>query len=212
VQQAFGFGLTLDYYQSGPWLKGPDGSWTHWAFTGTGLPMRLVDEEGQLLGIRQLTTTMADEQLIAGAYDGWEGLNADGAIDVSHDVLERASRWHGAPVLQFHLDFLEPDHPVRSTVTQWLKQSLEMARGLRMPIWSPAMFLTSERCREQTRIAAWTGHHPGSCVFASTRPTNTRAVCRSSGRGRSMRTRTRASRLRSIETSAQSCRWDAHSS
>jgi hypothetical protein len=152
VQQAFGFGLTLDYYQSGPWLKGTDGSWTHWAFTGTGLPMRLVDEEGQLLGIRQLTTTMADEQLIAGAYDGWEGLSADGAIGVSHDVLERASRLHGAPVLQFHLDFLEPDHPVRSTVTRWLEQSLEIARSLKMPIWSPAMLLTFERCREQTRI------------------------------------------------------------
>lgn len=153
VQQAFGFGLTLDYYQSGPWLKGSNGAWTHWDFTGSGLPMRLVDEKGQLLSIRQLTTTMADEQLLAGAYAGWEGLTADAAIGVSREVLERASRVHGAPILQFHLDFLEPDHPLRPTVTRWLDQSLAVARSLGMPIWSPAMLLAFERCREQTHIS-----------------------------------------------------------
>jgi hypothetical protein len=152
VQQSFGFGLTLDYYQSGPWLKRSNGAWTHGDFTGSGLPMRLVDETGELLGIRQLTTTMVDEQLLAGAYDGWEGLNAEAATDVSREVLERAIRVHGAPVLQFHLDFFEAGHPLRATVTRWLEQSFAIARSLRMPIWSPAMFLAFERCREQTRI------------------------------------------------------------
>jgi hypothetical protein len=152
VQQSFGFGLTLDYYQSGPWLKRSNGAWTHGDFTGSSLPMRLVDETGELLGIRQLTTTMVDEQLLAGAYDGWEGLNAEAAADVSRDVLERASRLHGAPVLQFHLDFFEADHPLRAVVTRWLEQSFATARSLRMPIWSPAMLLTFERCREQARI------------------------------------------------------------
>jgi hypothetical protein len=153
VQQSFGFGLTLDYYQSGPWLKRSNGAWTHGDFTGSGLPMRLVDETGDLLGIRQLTTTIVDEQLLAGAYDGWEGLDAEAATNVSHEVLERASRLHGAPVLQFHLDFFEADHPLRATVTRWLEQSFAIARSLRMPIWSPAMLLTFERCREQTRIS-----------------------------------------------------------
>ncbi|HEX7794801.1 MAG TPA: hypothetical protein VF456_10650 [Vicinamibacterales bacterium] len=152
VQQSFGFGLTLDYYQSGPWLKQSNGAWTHGDFTGSGLPMRLVDETGELLGIRQLNTTMVDEQLLAGAYDGWEGLNAEAATAVSREVLERASRVHGAPVLQFHLDFFEAGHPIQATVTRWLEQSFAIAQTLRMPIWSPAMLLTFERCREQTRI------------------------------------------------------------
>src|SRR5262249_30594393 len=97
-------------------------------------------------------TTMVDEQLLAGAYDGWEGLNAEAATDVSREVLERASRVHGAPVLQFHLDFFEAGHPLRATVTRWLEQSFAIARSLRMPIWSPAMLLMFERCREQTHI------------------------------------------------------------
>jgi hypothetical protein len=153
VQQSFGFGLTLDYYQSGPWLKRSNGAWTHGDFTGSALPMRLVDETGELLSIRQLTTTMVDEQLLAGAYDGWEGLDAEAATDVSREVLERASRVHGAPVLQFHLDFFEAGHPLQATVTRWLEQSFAIARSLRMPIWSPAMLLAFERCREQTRIS-----------------------------------------------------------
>jgi len=172
VQQSFGFGLTLDYYQSGPWLKRSDGAWTHGDFTGSGLPMRLVDQAGELLSIRQLTTTMVDEQLLAGAYDGWEGLDAEAATDVSREVLERASRVHGAPVLQFHLDFFEAGHPLRATVPRWLEQSFAIARSLRMPIWSPARLLTFERCREQTRISGVDWPSPRLLRFRVTAPEN----------------------------------------
>ncbi|MEQ1908901.1 MAG: hypothetical protein ABMA15_08760 [Vicinamibacterales bacterium] len=173
LEQQFGFGLTLDYYQSGPWLKRADGHWTHANFTGSGLPMRLVDEHGTLLGIRQLTTTMADEQLIASAYDGWEGLDADGAIAVSREVFERAALTHGVPVIQFHLDFLEPSHPLRPTITRWVEKSMDLAKSHRIPIWSASRLLAFERCREQTRVvgAEWSG--PGRLRFAVEQPRST---------------------------------------
>lgn len=153
IEAASGFGVTLDYYHSGPWLRQADGRWLHTNFTGSYLPMRIVDENGHLLGIRQLTTSMADEQLIASAYDGWEGLNADGAAAVSREVLQRAGTLHGVPVLQFHMDFLEPGHPLRPAITTWISQSLDLAKSRGMPIWNASQLLAFERCREQTRVA-----------------------------------------------------------
>ena len=173
VEQQFGFGLTLDYYQSGPWLKRADGHWTHANFTGSGLPMRLVDEHGTLLGIRQLTTTMADEHLIASAYDGWEGLDADGAIAVSREVLERTALTHGAPVIQFHLDFLEPGHPLRPTITRWIETSLALAKSHGIPIWSASRLLAFEGCREQTRVVGAEWSPPGRLRFAVEQPRST---------------------------------------
>lgn len=173
VEQGFGFGLTLDYYQSGPWLKRADGHWTHANFTGSGLPMRLVDEHGTLLGIRQLTTTMADEQLIASAYDGWEKLDADGAIAVSREVLERAALTHSAPVIQFHFDFLETSHPLRPTITRWVEKSMELAKSNGIPIWSAARLLAFERCREQTRIVGAEWSAPGRLRFSVEQPQST---------------------------------------
>lgn len=152
TESGLGFGLTLDYYHSGPWLRRPDGGWVHTNFTGSFLPMRLVRDDGNVFGIRQLTTSMADEQLIAYAYDGWEHLDADGATEVTREVLRRAMSAGGVPVLQFHLDFLEPGHPLRSTISRWVAQSLEFARTLGMPIWSASHLLEFERCREQTRV------------------------------------------------------------
>lgn len=152
TESTFGFGLTMDYYHSGPWLRRANGEWLHSNFTGSFLPMRIVDQDGKVLGIRQLTTTMADEQLLASAYDGWEGLNADGAISVSRNVLERTTAAAGIPVLQFHLDFLEPGHPLRTTITQWISRSLAVAKTNGIPIWNAAQLLAFEGCREQTRV------------------------------------------------------------
>ena len=154
VEERLGYRMTLDYYQSGPWLRQRDGSWMHDAFTGTGLALRLVDDGGHLLGLRQLTTTLVDEHLIAGTYGGWEGLDADGATDVSRAVLERAVRVHGAPALQFHVDFLEPSHPLRPIVSRWIANVLSVARRLAMPVWSAAQLADFERCREETRAGA----------------------------------------------------------
>ena len=173
VEQRFGFGLTLDYYQSGPWLKRADGRWTHANFTGSGLPMRLVDEHGTLLGIRQLTTTMADEQLIASAYDGWEKLDADGAIAVSREVLERAALTHGAPVIQFHVDFLETSHPLQPTIARWVEKSMALAQSNGIPIWSAARLLEFERCREQTRVVGAEWPAPGRLRFSVEQPQST---------------------------------------
>lgn len=166
VEQQFGFGLTLDYYHFGPWLKQADGHWLHANFTGSGLPMRLVDEQGAVLGIRQLTTTIADEQLIASAYDGWERLDADGAIAVSREVLDRAVQTHGVPVIQFHLDFVEAGHPLRPTITRWVEESTQLAKARAIPIWNASALLAFENCREQTRTVGAQWPEPGHLRFS----------------------------------------------
>lgn len=166
IEQQAGIGLTLDYYQTGPWLKRATGQWLHTPFTGTGLPMRLIDERGTLLGIRQLTTTMADEQLLASAYDGWEGLDVEAASAVSSAVLMRAVGTHSVPVLQFHLDFLESAHPLRATVTQWVSTALGVATAQQIPVWSAARLLAFERCREQTRVVSVDWPSPSNLRFS----------------------------------------------
>lgn len=157
VQASYGFGLNFDFYQMGSLLRTEDGQWARGYFTGSGRPMKMVDEMGQIIDVYQLLTELIDEQLLKDVNSGYEGLDSQAAIDVSRQMIDNAIKYHTALVTQFHLDFYHPTSPVRAEVEAWAKGTLAYAAERGLPIWNGARFLDFVRCRDQTQLhhLAW---------------------------------------------------------
>lgn len=156
VQAANGFGMNLDFYQMGSLLRTKDGRWMHGYFTGSGRPMKMVDEIGQVVDNYQLLTELIDEQLLKGVNSGYEGLDPAAAIAVSQQMIDNALTYHTVLATQFHVDFYHPTSPVRNQVETWAKGTLAYAAEKGLPIWNAARFLEFVRCKDQAQIQSVT--------------------------------------------------------
>jgi hypothetical protein len=152
AQAANGFGLNVDFYQIGPTFKTADGRWVHGYFTGSGLPMKMVDETGQIIDVYQVLTELIDEQLLKDVNSGWEKLDPAAAIAVSRTMIDNALHYHTALATQFHLDFYHPTSPVRVQVEAWAKGTLDYAAEKGLLIWSAARLLNFVRCRNAAQL------------------------------------------------------------
>ncbi len=152
VQAANGFGMNLDFYQMGPLLRAADGRWVHGYLTGSGRPMKMVDETGQIIDNYQLLTELIDEQLLKGVNSGWQALEPAAAIDVSQQMIDNALTYHTALATQFHIDFYHPTSPVRPQVEAWARGTLAYAAEKGLPIWSAARFLEFVHCKDQAQF------------------------------------------------------------
>ncbi|NJN98095.1 MAG: hypothetical protein HC875_30440, partial [Anaerolineales bacterium] len=66
VQAAHNLRMNVDYYHIGSVFQKPGGEWTSGHFTGSGLPMKFVDEQGRILNVFQQLTQLVDEHLLEG--------------------------------------------------------------------------------------------------------------------------------------------------
>jgi hypothetical protein len=148
VQAAQGFGMNFDFYQIGPLLQTDGGDWRLGYFTGSGLPMRMIDEAGQIIDVYQLLTELIDEQLLKGVNKGWMELDPQAAIALSRAMIDNAMIYHTALTTQFHIDFYHPTSPVRAEVEEWARGVLAYAAEKDLPIWSAARLLDFVRCRD----------------------------------------------------------------
>ncbi len=160
VQAANGFGMNLDFYHIGPSFQRAEGQWLTGYFTGSGLPMKMIDETGQTIENYQLLTELVDEYLLANVNAGWQGLDSRGAIAVSQQMIDEALKYHTALAAQFHFDFYNPDSPVRGEVEKWAQGTLAHAAERGIPIWSAARFLEFVRCRDSAQFydLSWNKH------------------------------------------------------
>lgn len=140
-QCACGIGMSLDAYQVGPSLRDRAGRWVTGHLTGSGLPMKYVDERGQVLDIYQQNTQLTDEQLLAmdvPGWGGWSGLTPGQAVDASRAVLRRAVEPGGssAIAIQCHVDAFHLGGDPAARARAWLEGTLDAAADLGLPIWS----------------------------------------------------------------------------
>lgn len=152
AQVANGFGLNVDFYHIGPSFKTADGRWVHGYFTGSGLPMKMVDETGQIIDVYQVLTELIDEQLLKDVNSGWEKLDPAAATAVSRTLIDNALTYHTALATQFHLDFYHPTSPVRAQVAEWAKGTLDYAAEKGLLIWNAARLLNFVRCRDAAQL------------------------------------------------------------
>lgn len=142
VQAKYGIRMNLDYYLIGPLFQKLDGEWAFGYFTGSGLPMRFVDEQGRLLAIYQQPTHLVDEQLIGWTWEGAPRFPPAKAVEISRALIERAAKgaW-GAIGLQAHIDPFAIGGEPAAAQAAWLEGVLDAAVAYGLPIWSAQRWL-----------------------------------------------------------------------
>jgi hypothetical protein len=156
-QAACGIGMSLDGYQVGPSLGNQAGDWVTGHLTGSGLPMKHVDEQGRVLDIYQQNTQLTDEHLLAmdvPGWGGWSGLAPGEALDVSRTMLRRARQPGGASAIavQCHVDAFQLGGEPAGRARVWLGGTLDAAVDLNVPIWSAREWLRFTVLRHDARF------------------------------------------------------------
>ncbi len=155
VQARFGIRMNLDYYLVGPLFRKGNEEWAFGYFTGSGLPMRFVDESGRVLNIYQQPTLLVDEQLIGWTWEGAPRFPPERAVEISRDMLGRvAAGMGGAIAIQAHVDpFTIGGDPAAAQAT-WLEGVLDAARAYGLPIWSAQQWLAFVEARARAAFEA----------------------------------------------------------
>jgi hypothetical protein len=155
IQATYGMRMNYDYYHVGPSLQKKNGEWPNGHLTGSGRPMKFIDEQGRIIDLYQQLTQIADEHLIpmdVPGWGGWPGLSPQQAVDVSKYLLDRSVKDgdYAAICGQFHVDpFQLGGEPAEKGVI-FLEGTLDYAQELGVPIWSAQEWLQFSDLRHDT--------------------------------------------------------------
>ncbi len=154
VQAGYGVGMNLDYYHVGPTFQRADGSWAFGYFTGSGLPMRFVNDDGRLLSIWQQTTQLVDEQLIAMPWGAnFAGVDGTEAIEIASHLVRTAARGaYAALGGQFHIDPFAVPGPWTEPAGIYLDGVLAACNDLNVPIQAAATWHEFTQGRAECRF------------------------------------------------------------
>ena len=157
VQSSYAVRMNLDYYHVGPTFQRPDGSWAFGYFTGSGLPMRFVDEEGRLIDNWQQNTHLVDEQLIEMPWGAnFVGATPEQAVEIADSVIQRAAAGaYAALGAQFHFDPFAVPGPWTAGAESYLDGVLASCQVHGLPIVASAHWLDFTRARASVRFSAF---------------------------------------------------------
>jgi hypothetical protein len=152
-QASHGMRMNLDYYHWGPLFQNSAGEWVFGYLTGSGLPMKFVDEQGQILNIYQQLTELADDHILDLHWGGWAKLSPDDAVEVSRAMLRRSSvDAPSAIVGQFHVDPFNADKMYADRARRFVEGTTDAAVELGIPIWSAQDWLNFTEVRHDANF------------------------------------------------------------
>src|SRR6266498_276234 len=152
LQANYGIRMNLDYYHVGPAFRKKNGEWAYGYFTGSGLPMRFMDEHGHLLDIYQQLTQLADEHFFSFPEISWIAVGnytSEAALEVATGLMDSslANNSPAAFCFQFHTDPFAYGGSPAEIAGKWLKGTLEYAVQKGIPIWSAKDWLEFTQLR-----------------------------------------------------------------
>ena len=154
VQARRGLRMNVDYYHVGPAFQAADGSWPAGHFIGSGLPMKFVDEQGEIVDVYQQPTQLVDEHWLATTNRGWAGLDGEQAAQVARGLIDRCvDGAYAALAIQYHMDFSSRDKPDYRNANHWLESILSYARDKGLPIWSAERWLAFVEARHDLQVS-----------------------------------------------------------
>jgi hypothetical protein len=161
-QASLGIRMNFDYYHVGPSLQKKNGEWPNGHLTGSGRPMKFIDEQGRILDIYQQLTQIADEHLIPMDVPGWGGwpkLTAQQAVGVSKHMLDRSVKDgdYCAICGQFHVDPFQLGGDPAEKGGIFLEGTLDYTRELGVPILSGEEWLAFTDLRHDANFADVSG-------------------------------------------------------
>ena len=157
VQASYGMRMNMDYYHVGPSLQKKSGEWVYGHLTGSGRPMKFIDEKGKILNIYQQLTQLTDEHMIpldVPGWGGWPGLSPAEAVEVSKYLLDRSVKNgdYCAIAGQFHIDPFQIGGEVAEKASAFLEGTLSYAQELGVPIWSAQEWLSFTETRHDATL------------------------------------------------------------
>lgn len=162
VQASHGMRMNFDYYHVGPSLQKKNGEWVYGHLTGSGRPMKFIDEQGRIIDLYQQLTQVTDEHLIPMNVPGWGGwpkLSAQEAVEVSKRMLDRSVKDgdYCAITGQFHVDPFQVGGDPAEKGGIFLEGTLDYANQLGVPILSAQEWLAFTDLRHDVNFAelAW---------------------------------------------------------
>ncbi len=126
--------------------------------TGSGLPMRFMDEEGAFIDVYEQETLTCDDFILIHKSEV-APVSVEDATDVSKMYLRDAEEWGHTVVHQyFHPVYARTDWD-RPYTPPWLEGTLQAAKDLRVPAVGPDQWVLFNDARRETRIdnVAWDG-------------------------------------------------------
>lgn len=177
VQASYGMRMNFDYYHVGPSLQKKNGEWVNGHLTGSGRPMKFIDEQGRIIDLYQQLTQIADEHLIPMDVPGWGGwpqLTAQEAVDVSKYLLDRSVK-HGdycAIGGQFHVDPFQLEGDPAEKGGGFLEGTLDYAKQLDVPILSAQEWLDFTNLRHDSEFSNLVWDSNASTLTLSLLPPN----------------------------------------
>jgi len=152
-QASHGMRMNLDYYHWGPLFQNSTGKWVFGYMTGSGLPMKFVDERGQILSIYQQLTELADDHMLDLHWGGVAKLSPDDAVEVSRAVLRRSlTDAPSAIIAQFHVDPFAAAQVFADRARRFVEGTTDAAVELGIPIWSAQEWLNFTEVRHDANF------------------------------------------------------------
>jgi len=140
IEAEFGTGLDTNYYHYLPQLL-PYGDNANGYFTGSGLPQRFSDENGNVLSIYQALTEWPDEW-----FDN-NGFTADQTAQIIQDMFTAAENgYYSAFVANIH--HVRYNNVSGDITHDWANQVWAYARDNGIPMWSAEMLLDFVEARD----------------------------------------------------------------
>lgn len=153
LQAGYGFRMNFDYYHVGNGFRKENGDWVYGHFTGSGLPMKFVDENGRIINLYQQLTQLADDHLLNLHWGGSVKLPADEAVQVSKSMLDRSLNGGYAAISAiFHTDPFSAGEVWANEEARWMDGTLKYAMDNNVPIWSGEMWLDFVEARHDSSI------------------------------------------------------------
>lgn len=155
VQASYGMRMNFDYYHVGPSLQKKNGEWVNGHLTGSGRPMKFIDEQGRIIDLYQQLTQLTDEHLIpmdVPGWGGWPNLSAEQAVEVSKYLLDRSVKDNDYCAIggQFHIDPFQLGGDPAEKGGIFLEGTLDYAQKLGVPILSAQEWLNFTDIRHDT--------------------------------------------------------------
>src|SRR5262249_1421191 len=144
--------MDTDVYAWGSWLKKADGSWAHGFVNGSGLPMKMMDAQGNLIPVYQQATSLIDEQLVSGTDSSQTDLTGQQATAVSQQLIDASLTGgnYAALMTQFHVDYYEPDPTGVTDARIFGEGTMSYAKSKNVPIVSADEWLRFTQARAGT--------------------------------------------------------------
>jgi hypothetical protein len=153
LQAEYGFRMNLDFYHVGDAFKKKNGEWAYGHFNGSGMPMKFIDENGQIINLYQQLTQLADDHILNLQWGGSVKVKAEQAVEVSKALFDRSlAGGYAAIGAIFHTDPYAAGEKWANEAGKWLDGTMDYAVSKNIPIWSSEKWLSFTAARHDSFV------------------------------------------------------------